>query len=182
MGADFIASWIIWPLNRTFGEWKEEAEKRINTIESIDDIDEPDALAQAFDLEDVEELEELMVRKPEKVKQWLGEHLSFIDPNDRECGTGTVGDQQMLITGGATWGDEPTEAFGHMNAVNAAIGVLFKDEVFTTKEQLIIHECAHQALRRPIVLRGIVDEMDDTDIDEACLERLRDKLRGENAN
>lgn len=179
MGADFMASWVTWPLNRTFEDWKKEAEKRINAINSIDDIDEPETLVMALLMEDVEELTKEMVEDSISIQTQLLEHLDAIDDECRSGGVGTVGNRYMLVTGGATWGDDPSDMFRSMNAVSAAIGVLFEDKEFSAKEQLIIHECAHQALRRPVVLKGIVDEMDDVEITEEVLEALRDKLKGE---
>jgi hypothetical protein len=43
----------------------------------------------------------------------------IVNYNNREVGVWLIGDQPYLVTGGMSWGDEPTEAYKVIEAMNA---------------------------------------------------------------
>ena len=51
------------------------------------------------------------------VAEWLGEALVTVYAGSRESGTFRENGKHWTITGGMSWGDEPTDIFPYVNAV-----------------------------------------------------------------
>ena len=120
MGADFMASWICWPKDKSFEEWQEAAKEAICKLRSWDDLDSPETMENELDPDLVDHYR----NDPKSLREMILEHLDQIDDESREVGYGEIGNWGFLVTGGLSWGDVPTDVFDSFNIVNAAVGVL----------------------------------------------------------
>lgn len=120
MGACFAASWISWPRDKSFDDWKAAADKAIGAIQKWEDLDEPEWMENVLNPDLVSNYQ----NDPKALREMLREQLDEIDPENSEVGAGCMGNREFIITGGMTWGDDPTEVFTSFNVVNAALGVL----------------------------------------------------------
>jgi len=110
MGADLILA--VAPVERDFGE----ALKRIDTMTEVE-LNEVAELRYGFPLED-----DADGMTTEDVREEIRLAFRAIADDDwrRDVVTLTFGDDSYYVTGGMSWGDSPTEAFGMIELIAAS--------------------------------------------------------------
>ncbi len=171
MGADFIASWITWPKEKSHEDFYKEAKEKIEKI-TWDTLDDPDFFDSFIDEDDQETFQE----DPKALREFLLGHLDeMFDTNRRDIGYGMAGDHNILLTGGMSWGDSPTEVFDSFNIVVTAVGELdMQKDAFTESEQTTLYEAARIALGDAETFDRLAEDLD---IKDDHLTALREKLQ-----
>jgi hypothetical protein len=109
MGADFV--WTKADVTKPKSYW----------VELVDKMDEDDVssfIDYFYDCDDWYEGDELSKSEEARVLLWESIEACYNYMNRADIGWEIVDDKTYILTGGLTWGDDPTESFVHVSMLS----------------------------------------------------------------
>lgn len=120
MGAGLLVHYIDWPAGDTpaeddlnFGKTIADIDQRIRNLKRIDENYSAMYDENEDETKTLNAYKEELLKRLENIKQY----------NGLECTTLHIGDRKVLLTGGLSWGDAPSNAYEDFDML-ASAGVL----------------------------------------------------------